>query len=98
MEINVNKMIEQQDKLNKEISQQVPIKDDEELIVYNEKVLPTKTNIVEHDGSILLTRYMFNNIYKVEFELNVKVVDIIPYMELSDKMFIKCSARNGIDC
>lgn len=95
MEINTDKMIEEQNVINTRIASEQPIKDTDETVCYVEKPIYTHTNIVEHKGEVLLTRYMFNTIYKVVFAHNVKVVDVLDYMSLNDSTFIKCSIRPG---
>ena len=93
MNVNVDKMIEEQSKQNIKIANTVAIKDDMETVCYIEKEVITKTNLVGSEDMMLLTRYMYNHIYVVEFAKDVMVKDIIGFMELSDGMFIKCARR-----
>jgi len=93
MYINVDKMIDKQKQENERIAN-LPVETVEADGFYAyEKPTHTKTHIVEHDNSIVLTRYMYNNIYRVVFPCDVKVIDIIDYMDVDDTMFIKCSER-----
>ena len=93
MEINTDDMIAKQNKMNAHIANTEPIKEVVDTVCYVEKVMPTKSHLIEYDGGIVITRYMFNNIYRVSFNIDIKVIDILPYMDLDDKSFIKVSDK-----
>ena len=93
MEINTDTMMAEQAKQNERIANTEPVKEVQETVCYVEKVAPTKSHLIEYDGGIVVTRYMFNTIYKVSFGIDIKVIEILPYMELDDKTFIKVSDK-----
>jgi len=93
---NIDKMLKKQEEINSKLAKVQPIREEENTVAYYNKPKHTHTNIVYHNDSIMLTRYMWNNIYKVVFAKDVKVVDILEYMDIDDGLFTKCSVRYGV--
>ena len=94
MEVNIEKMLKQQQSLNAKIANEPMEKEDQSSICYHgiEEVV-TKTNTIHYKGEIVLTRYISSHVYQVVFSEDVKVVEILPYYELNDSMFLRCSKR-----
>ena len=93
MDINTDKMIEQQDKLNEHIANTIPERDIKETVCYVEKTMPTKSHLVVHGGYVMVTRYMYNSIYRVSFDIDVLAKSVVDYMDMDDKTFIQVSDR-----
>ena len=97
MNINIDRMIEKQKALNSKIYAEETIKVKTEEVVYVEKPMPTKTHLIQSKGFIYLTRYMYNKLYRVEFNIDVKAIDLIPFYDTDDGTFCKLCKRKFIE-
>ena len=93
MEIDTDKMIAKQQQMNQDIANTEPERVTNDTVCYVEKTMPTKSHLVVHDAKVMVTRYMYNKIFKVSFELSVLAVDIVQYMDMDDKTFVMVSDR-----
>ena len=91
----VEHMKKRQAEINEALSQ-LPEEREVEPVQFVEKEMPSHTNILYYDDKVLLTRYLYGKIYKVEFVATVMVKDILPYLDLVDGRFIRCAVRPAI--
>lgn len=91
MELNIDLMLEKQEKLNAKIANTEPIKEDEDTVIlvdcYKETV--SVTNFIPYEDRVVLTRYIGMKVRKVTFGAKVLLTEVIPYIELNDSMFLK---------
>ena len=53
----------------------------------------TNTTIANVDDSIVLARLIDTKFFKIEFSINVKANDLIPYFHMIDEIFMKLVVR-----
>ena len=54
----------------------------------------TSTTIHQDETNIILSRLINYKLRKIDFGLEVKAVELIPYFSLPDDMFIKLTRRD----
>jgi len=94
--IDVNKMVQQQIKENERIAKTMETRVVEDSVAYfdrKEVEAVSKTNIVLTNGHLYLTRYINSKVAKVEFAIDVKVVDIMGYFDVTDEVFASVSVN-----
>jgi hypothetical protein len=88
----LNTMFKEQEQILRDIDN-LPVEREAEVFCYElgYKDTVSKTDILEEPERVILLRILDRKACVVEFKVDVKVVDIIPYLGLSDEMFKRCS-------
>ena len=105
MEVNTDKMLEQQAKrLDIINSQPVEYIEDNDTICYADlqgseyEVSHTNMIVVDVNGTnvLTLTRIIASYIYRVEFSCDTKCCDIVQWFSVTNKIFMQCAKRTII--
>ena len=91
--INLDKMLKEQNEATIKWCEEEAEREEDNSVYFGEMETVTKTSILDYDESVMLVRYIYPKIHKVVFDREVKVTSIVKYLDLSDKMFIKCALR-----
>lgn len=85
-------MLTEQERILNEIGK-LPVEREKEGVCYADyyKDVVSKTDILEECDRIMLIRIIDGKALVVEFARDLKVIDVIPYLNLADKMFKRCS-------
>ena len=98
-DIAIDKMLQQQEQDNVEFIN-MPVSKNNSQEVYNidvaNKCTMTEVFKCEHKSCIYLKRFINSKLYKVEFNIDVKVMDILDYYNLDDLLFISLSVRPDV--
>ncbi len=96
-QVTIDKMLEQQAKINQTIMDMPVVRQDSvetteyvDIEVFN---TTSDTSVIMSQEGFYITRFIKSKLCKIEFSKAVKVIDIINYFDINDKLFVKMVSR-----
>ena len=91
MEINIDKMLQEQKQRFDKIQSQPLVREDTESVYLGELPTVTRTTIAYYNGEIVLSRYIAGKYYKAIFDDRLLAKDIAKWFSVEDRIFIKAT-------